>query len=139
METSNTPPTIDNNLIQQFIENQIAEGKNRKEALELKKQQLVLSHQYALQLLETQKQDLANQRTYNQKALSKNIILIFGILILLLLFGGFCLCIGKDEILKEIFKMLMVALPTALGGYFYGYNKGKKTQDTLYEQEDPEE
>ena len=135
MEISNNTPPIDNELIRQFVENQRMESELRKEDIELKKQQLSLSHQYALQLLQAQKEDLADQRKYAQKAISKNIIVVFGLLIILLLFGGYCVWIGKDELLKEIFKMLIVALPTAIGGYFYGYNRGKNKQRESYPQE----
>ena len=31
--------------------------------------------------------------------------------------------------------MLIVALPTAIGGYFYGYNRGKNKQRESYSQE----
>ncbi len=133
--SNNTPPPIDNEIIRQFVENQRVEGELRKADLELKKQQLSLSHEYALQLLQAQKEDLANQRKYAQKAVSKNIFVVLGILVILLAFGAYCLWLGKDELLKEIFKMIMVALPTAIGGYFYGYSKGKNKQEESYTQE----
>lgn len=133
--SNNTPPPIDNEIIRQFVENQRVEGELRKADLELKKQQLSLSHEYALQLLQAQKEDLANQRKCAQKAVSKNIFVVLGILVILLAFGAYCLWLGKDELLKEIFKMIMVALPTAIGGYFYGYSKGKNKQEESYTQE----
>jgi hypothetical protein len=126
---------IDNEVIKQFVENQRVEGELRKAELELRQKQLDYSHQYALRLLDVQKEDLADQRKYSQKAISKNILVILGILIVLLLFGGYCLWLGKDEILKEVFKAIMVALPTAVGGYYYGYSKGKNKDEEPYAQE----
>lgn len=126
---------IDNEVVKQFVENQRVEGELRKAELELRKKQLEYSHQYALRSLDVQKEDFADQRKYSQKVISKNILVILGSLILLLVFGGYCLWLGKDEILKEIFKAIIVALPTAFGGYYYGYSKGKSKDEESYNQE----
>jgi len=126
---------LDNEVVKQFVENQRVEGELRKAELELRKKQLDYSHQYALRLLDVKKEDLADQRKHSQKVISKNILVILGSLIVLLFFGGYCIWLGKDEILKEIFKAIIVALPTAFGGYYYGYSKGKSKEEESYNQE----
>lgn len=129
-------PTMDNELIRQFINNQKQELEIRKEAIEIQKVQLNYSHEYALEALKAQKEDRMDQRRHEQKTQNKNIWIILGIVCAGLLFIGYCLWIDKDEFLKEILKFLMYSIPFAGGGYFYGYNKAKKKEAEAYIQEE---
>lgn len=132
-------PSLDNELLKQFVDNQRVELELRKESLQLQKTQLTFSHEYAMKALEAQKEDLIDQRKNEQKSYSKNIWIILSVIILFLLFGGYCLWIDKDEIIKELIKFLMYSAPFSVGGYFFGYSKGKsKKTDIGYQQEEVE-
>lgn len=129
-------PLLDSDMIRQIVENQAQELAIRKESLELQKIQLNNSHQYALKSLEEQRADRQDQRIHERKTQGKTILLVSIIIGIFALFGGYCLWIGKDKVLEEFFRFLIYAVPSAGGGYFYGYSKAKKKETEDYTQED---
>lgn len=129
-------PLLDSDMISQFLENQAQEMAIRKQTLELKKMEINNSHQYALKNLDALKDDRKDQREHERKTQSKTILLVSIIIGIFALFGGYCLWIDKEKVLEEIFRFLIYAVPSAGGGYFYGYSKAKKKETEDYTQED---
>lgn len=136
LQNRQEPPVINNDVLKQFFDNQRMELELRKENIQLQKDQLNYSHQYAMKALEAQREDLADQRKNEQKTQSKNIWIVLIIIISLLGFIAFCLWIDKDEVVKEVIKFLMYSAPFSVGGYYFGYHKGKnKNTENGYPQE----
>ncbi len=129
-------PLLNSDMISQFLENQAQEMAIRKETLEIKKMEINNSHEYALKNLDALKDDRKDQREHERKTQSKTILLVCIIIGVFALFGGYCLWIDKEKVLEEIFKFLIYAVPSAGGGYFYGYSKAKKKGAEDYTQED---
>lgn len=129
-------PLLDSDMIRQFVDNQAQELAIRRQTLEINKMEINNSHQYALKNLDALKEDRKDQREHERRMQSKTILLVSIIIGIFALFGGYCLWIDKEKVLEEFFKFLIYAVPSAGGGYFYGYNKAKKKGAEDYTQED---
>lgn len=123
-------------MIRQFVDNQAQELAIRRQTLEINKMEINNSHQYALKNLDALKEDRKDQREHERRMQSKTILLVSIIIGIFALFGGYCLWIDKEKVLEEFFKFLIYAVPSAGGGYFYGYSKAKKKGAEDYTQED---
>nr|DAU87523.1 MAG TPA: hypothetical protein [Caudoviricetes sp.] len=129
-------PLLNSDMISQFLENQAQEMAIRRQTLEINKMEINNSHQYALKNLDALKEDRKDQREHERRMQSKTILLVSIIIGIFALFGGYCLWIDKEKVLEEFFKFLIYAVPSAGGGYFYGYSKAKKKGAEDYTQED---
>lgn len=129
-------PLLDSDMIRQFVDNQAQELAIRRQTLEINKMEINNSHQYALKNLDALKEDRKDQREHERRMQSKTILLVSIIIGIFALFGGYCLWIDKEKVLEEFFRFLIYAVPSAGGGYFYGYNKAKKKGAEDYTQED---
>jgi hypothetical protein len=129
-------PLLNSDMISQFLENQAQEMAIRRQTLEINKMEINNSHQYALKNLDALKEDRKDQREHERRMQSKTILLVCIIIGVFALFGGYCLWIDKEKVLEEFFKFLIYAVPSAGGGYFYGYSKAKKKGAEDYTQED---
>lgn len=129
-------PLLDSDMIRQFVDNQAQELAIRRQTLEINKMEINNSHQYALKNLDALKEDRKDQREHERRMQSKTILLVCIIIGVFALFGGYCLWIDKEKVLEEFFKFLIYAVPSAGGGYFYGYSKAKKKGAEDYTQED---
>nr|DAQ29637.1 MAG TPA: hypothetical protein [Caudoviricetes sp.]DAS45446.1 MAG TPA: hypothetical protein [Caudoviricetes sp.] len=129
-------PLLDSDMIRQFVDNQAQELAIRRQTLEINKMEINNSHQYALKNLDALKEDRKDQREHERRMQSKTILLVSIIIGIFALFGGYCLWIDKEKVLEEFFKFLIYAVPSAGGGYFYGYSKAKKKGAEDYTQED---
>lgn len=129
-------PLLDSDMIRQFVDNQAQELAIRRQTLEINKMEINNSHQYALKNLDALKEDRKDQREHERRMQSKTILLVSIIIGIFALFGGYCLWIDKEKVLEEFFKFLIYAVPSAGGGYFYGYSKAKKKGVEDYTQED---
>lgn len=129
-------PLLDSDMIRQFVDNQAQELAIRRQTLEINKMEINNSHQYALKNLDALKEDRKDQREHERRMQSKTILLVSIIIGIFALFGGYCLWIDKEKVLEEFFKFLIYAVPSAGGGYFYGYSKAKKKVAEDYTQED---
>lgn len=136
---SNDKPLIENDILRSFVENQRLELSLNKERIELQKKQIEYSHLYALKALDVQKQD-RNEERQNSLKVQRNLFFIIGVVLFLLLaFGVLCLWLNKDEILKELIKIIGYSVIPSVGSYFYGLYKGKnKTSEDIYHQEEVE-
>ena len=123
-------------MIRQFVDNQAQELAIRRQTLEINKMEINNSHQYALKNLDALKEDRKDQREHERRMQSKTILLVSIIIGIFALFGGYCLWIDKEKVLEEFFRFLIYAVPSAGGGYFYGYSKAKKKGAEDYIQED---
>lgn len=129
-------PLLDSDMIRQFVDNQAQELAIRRQTLEINKMEINNSHQYALKNLDALKEDRKDQREHERRMQSKTILLVSIIIGIFALFGGYCLWIDKEKVLEEFFRFLIYAVPSAGGGYFYGYSKAKKKGAEDYIQED---
>lgn len=107
------------------------ESQNRKidldqKSLELQEKQLEYSNQYALAALKAQKEDRADERQNklnSQKNISTIVIIVF---LGIIAFGCYCLWANKDDVFKELIKIIGYSVIPSIGAYYYGISKGKK-------------
>jgi hypothetical protein len=79
-------------------------------------------------------EEIAKDRQYErenqQKTLSKFLYFGFAIFLVLTVFLCVALWIGKDAIALEVIKAILYILPSVLGAYSYGFNRGKASEDS---------
>lgn len=113
-------------LIDKFLSNQSLELKNQSQENELRKLNESNSYDYACKALEAQKEDRKESRQQATLFMKFGFVLTIMILILTSIFIYYCINSGNISLLYSILKGLALMIPTLLGGYFYGLNRGKK-------------
>ncbi|AXT46334.1 MULTISPECIES: hypothetical protein [Chromobacterium] len=112
-----------------MLEVQAADLGVRRQELEVRSQELLHNKEYAVSLLEAQERDRENERKHQQeiaKQRSGGSLVVF---LLILVFAAVALYLNKDEVVKDIVKIVIPAVFAGLGGYQYGKNQGL-TQST---------
>lgn len=112
-------------LIQQFLDQQTKELGIRTEELALRKRELDSSYQYAEKALNAQVEDRRDERLARRSSRRDRLVAFVGVLLLVLLFFGWLLYIGKDEFALEVLKALLFLLTGGTGGYYAGKNQAR--------------
>ena len=118
------PPT---ELITQFLQNQAEELKNQSREIDLRKLNEQNAYNYACKALEAQKQDRKEQRSHVALFMKYGFWLTIVLLILAACFVGACIYTDNVAIIVSVLKVLAYIIPTAIGSYFFGHNRGKKS------------
>lgn len=115
-------------LVAHFLQNQTQELKNTSQEIKLRKLNEKNAYEYGCRALEAQKQDRKDQRA--QTTLFMKYGFWLTIIILLLFSSFFTICAYTDNIhiVVSILKVMAYIIPSAVGGYFIGLNKGKKVR-----------
>lgn len=120
-------PPID--LINQFLENQRKELDNATQEIELKKLNEQNAYNYGCKALEAQKEDRREQRSQTTLFMKYGFVLTIILLVLISAFVAGCIYTGNISIIVSVLKVAAYILPSAVGGYFIGLNRGKKSSN----------
>lgn len=115
------------NLVKQFLENQSKELQNHAQDIELKKLNEKNGYDYACKALDAQKLDRKERRSQITLFMKYGFWLTIIILLLVSCFVGVCVYTDNVGIIVSSMKVIAYILPSALGGYFFGLNRGKKS------------
>ena len=118
------PPT---ELITQFLQNQAEELKIQAQEIELRKLNEKNGFDYSCKALEVQKEDRKEQREQITTFMKYGFRLTIFILVLGALFVGACIYTDNINLIVSVLKVVAYIVPSALGGYFLGFNRGKKS------------
>ena len=125
-----TPNPKELNLITQFLENQRIELDNNSQEIELKKLNEQHAFEYGIKALEAQKEDRKEQRAQTTLFMKYGFRLTIFVLILISVFVGGCIYTDNINIIISVLKVFAYIFPSAIGGYFIGLNKGKKSSQS---------
>lgn len=114
-------------LVNQFLENQSKELDNATQEIELKKLNEQNAFAYGCKALDAQKEDRKEQREQMTLFMKYGFWLTIVILILMAAFVGGCIYTDNIAIIVSVLKVMAYVLPSAIGGYFVGLNRGKKS------------
>lgn len=117
-------------LITQFLENQRKELGNATQEIELKKINEQNAYDYACKALEAQKEDRKEQRAQMTLFMKYGFWLTIVVLALLAVFVTGCILTDNIHIIVSVLKIMAYMLPSAIGGYFVGLHRGKKSSDS---------
>ena len=126
-------PAISEDTIQKLIEQQGKEAVLRTKELEIRQQELAYQSKHASDILGAQERDREATRTHTRKLGRDRLIFVGGLIVALLIFAGVGLYWNKDEVVKDILKMLVSAALGALGGF--GAGRWTKTSGEKAEEE----
>ncbi|WP_286760925.1 hypothetical protein [Salegentibacter sp. UBA1130] len=126
--TSNNSPVNVNEteLIREFLSNQSKELSNQKEEIELRKLNEKNAYSYGCKALEVQQQDRKESREQATSFMKYGFALTIVVLLLLSAFVGGCIYTGNIGLIVSVMKVLAYVVPSTLGGYFIGINRGRK-------------
>lgn len=116
-------------LVTQFLENQKQELQNDFQEIELKKSDQQNAYDYGCKALNIQQEDRKEHRSQITLFMKYGFWLIIFILILLSLFVAGCIYTNNIHIIISVLKVIAYILPSAMGGYFLGFNRGKKASN----------
>ncbi|MGH7623656.1 MAG: hypothetical protein ACREMU_15040 [Gemmatimonadaceae bacterium] len=123
------PPTPSPELIQEFLRQQGAQIAIRQEELEIQKQELKNTHEYAQKSLDAQLEDRKDTRAERRSA-RRDLFLFTGIIIFfLLVLMGYSVYRGSEDLAKEILKDVVLIV----GGGMGGYSVGRRRKDIIRE------
>jgi len=125
-KSSNENGGLSTDLIKKFIENQSQELTNESQEIELKKLNEKNGYDYACKALEAQKEDRKEHRKQVTLFMKYGFWLTIVFLIFLALFVWACIYTDNIHIIISVLKVSAYMIPSAVGGYFIGLNKGKK-------------
>lgn len=123
--SSGEPPPTE--LITQFLQNQSEELKNQSREIELRKINEQNGYNYACKALEAQRKDREAQRGQVSLFMKYGFWLTMVILLLAATFVVGCIYTDNVALIVSVLKVLAYIVPTAIGGYFLGHNRGKKS------------
>lgn len=109
--------------VEKIIELQKLRVQNDTRELILKEKEMENHSKYAHKLLELQAGIESKRPSENRKTFTRITYLFCAILILCMVFAGFCLYLGKEEFLYSLIKGLGYIITTIIG-----YFAGKKSQ-----------
>jgi hypothetical protein len=121
-------------IVHQLLQNQTEELLLRKEELQVEKQKLSGSLDYAKLSLQAQADDRKHARENNrvvQRYKYFFFALVSCVLVSLLFYA---LHLDKEQIAKEIIQTVATVLISGGGGYFIGKNQGKKESSSSKDQ-----
>lgn len=125
-QASDNPPL---EMVNQFLHNQSIELENATQEIELRKLNEQNAFNYSCKALEAQQKDRTEQRAQTTLFMKYGFWMTVIILIISSLFVLVCIYTDNIAIVVSVMKVIAYILPSAIGGYFIGLNKGKKSND----------
>ncbi|MBC6409648.1 MAG: hypothetical protein GDA42_04205 [Ekhidna sp.] len=126
-DSDNRNSRFPSELIAQFLENQSKELENATKEIELKKFNEQNAFEYGCKALETQKEDRKEQRTQLTLFMKYGFWLTIFVLLLMSVFVAGCIYTNNINIIVSVLKAIAYVLPSVVGGYFIGLNRGRKS------------
>lgn len=120
---------LSEDTIKQMLGVQAAEIQLRRDELELRGQELKHNKDYAEKMLSAQERDRADERNHSAKTFRYRLIATVIALGAILAFCGYAVSAGKDELVKDIIKMVLPSLVTGVAGYYVGKNKKDESSE----------
>lgn len=117
-------------LVSQFLANQAQDLKNTQQEIELRKLNEENSYKYGCKALDIQAADKEADRAHRFQFMKYGFWLTIVLLIFLSAFVWFCIDSGNVDLIVSGLKVLAYMVPPSIGGYFLGYNRGKKHSDS---------
>ncbi|MBC6400242.1 MAG: YrzE family protein [Ekhidna sp.] len=114
-------------LIAQFLENQSKELENATQEIKFKELNEKNAFKYASKALEAQKEDRREERDQLTLFMKYGFWLTVLVLLLMSVFVAGCIYTNNINIIVSILKVIAYVLPSAIGGYFIGLNRRKKS------------
>ena len=124
-------PTIDPNqleLFREFLKLQSDEIGLKKQQFELSSQEQRDGHEYAKLALNAQATDRNGVREHQGKQSNKAYLFIGFLVLIFLVFCGFCIHSGKEDIVKEMGQTLVMIVGSGAGGYAICLGRMKKSE-----------
>lgn len=112
-------------MLSEFLEVQKINAQNAATQLKLKEKELEINGQLAHKSLDYQREHLKSQLPENRKTHRMYALFGLSVLIIIFVFIGYCLYIGKEDIAKTVFIGL-----AALATHTITYVAGKKTGES---------
>ena len=112
-------------MLRQFVENQTKELEIKALEIEAKKQEDNHAYEYALKAVDAEAVDRENSRNVWVKSRRDSYFFAGCIIVIVLLFLGFCLWIGKDAVAMEMIRLFAAFATGGLGGFAVGRYKKK--------------
>ena len=124
------PKQLEFDIVRDVIEVQRRELDLRSQELVLRKDEQAQTHDLSIKSISTQATDRREARAHQIRVQRDRMVYSVIVLIVLLLFGGFALWSGRDQIVLEALKVVGLLVGGAGAGYAFGYKKGRKQQDS---------
>ena len=102
----------------------------RKRELELQEKNSDHEHEYLTAALAAQAEDLKHQRKHEGSQQLTRYVFSGLVIVVLLIFLGFCLYAGKDQFAQEFAKLVLYGGGGSVGGYWYGRARSDKSKAT---------
>lgn len=125
-------------LLEKFVETQLIRVKNESKELELKSKDMDYQYRHADKLLSHQAEYLKTKPTEHRKTVTRIAWILGLILIIFLVFIGFCLYLGKDQFILNMLHGLSYFVLSALS-YIAGKKSGNSKKSKSGQNDDYEE
>ncbi len=131
MNNNNKNNPVTNKLPSEEVLQQILVNEGKKLALQEKRFVLEEANQkrqyeYACKSLEAQKEILRDKPKELRRTITRVSLMGAIVLIVLLVFFGFCIYMNKEQVVIDIVKYLGLSLLSFAGGTFYGKSKSQR-------------
>ncbi|WP_343692795.1 hypothetical protein [Chitinophaga sp.] len=120
---------MDEGLIKQFLENQGKQLEFQVHQLRLQEKQLEQSHELAKESMKYQSIDREQTEKNSYKRVQTQYIFWGAITVCFLILLGVTICLNKEQMALEILKVIVPAIVSAVGSYFYGFHKGAEKKE----------
>jgi hypothetical protein len=125
---SRQPQQLTPELAERLLNQQAEQLKVRQREIDLEEKDATNQYNYAKQALDVQANDLQKAREHEGQQTLKQYIFAAAIVLFILAFLGYALHLNKDEIAKDVVKILIGFIGGGAGGYALGRN-ASKTKD----------
>lgn len=131
---NNTPSKLPSeDIIKQMLENESKKLALQEKRFILEEQNQKRQFDYACKSLEVQKEFLKDKPKEQRKTIVKVFMISILCLIVLLSFFGYCIYMGKEQIVVDVLKYLGVAVLSFFSGKYYGKSKTVSDKSKAYE------
>jgi hypothetical protein len=120
-------PQLSPEIAKQIVDNQTKELDLRQREIVLSKESNERQFEFANKQIEAQERDRKDERRYHEKRFIYALIGAFFVVVVVCLFFGYCLALGKEQIVVELFKALCYGGSFGAGGFAWGHSKGKSS------------
>jgi cytochrome c-type biogenesis protein CcmH/NrfG len=118
-------PQLSSEITKQLVDNQTKELELRQREIVISKESNERQFDFANKQIEAQERDRKDERRYHEKCFNHALVAALCIIVVICLFFGYCLALGKDQIVVELFKVLCYGGSFGAGGFAWGRSKGK--------------
>lgn len=128
-------PQPSTDILRQFMENESKKIAIQEKRFALEEANQQRQYDYACKALEAQKELLIAQPGENRKSLTRLFWVVAGIIVILLVFFGYCIYMGKEQVVLSVIKYLGTAVLSFVSGLLYGKSKREQPvkSETPYE------